>query len=278
MWIERRGFVALALAHAPAPHELQFLRVGRRDLRERAVAPPLIVSPRHQPVARILIAQHLVGDRRVVLHCPCDGDAERSCIRRCAAASTARRLARAGRCALTSSRCASTSGSGWCRARAGRRRACGDAADGSRGCRRQRRGARLRAVRLQDVCGHREELRLRQALSGRRHRRLDELEEILCRLVAPRVHEIVAGQLRRLVASGEVRHVAAGAARRVDRASRGRLLRSEDRPGRLLASHERDSQRHRGEDRGPRQWRTPHRRFSCGRSQPHKLPSGAFSL
>ena len=34
---------------------------------ERAVAPRLIVAPRHQPVARIGIAQHRVGDRHVVL-------------------------------------------------------------------------------------------------------------------------------------------------------------------------------------------------------------------
>ena len=45
---------------------------------------------------------------------------------------------------------------------------------------------------------------------------------------APRVHEVVAGQLRRLVPTAEVGHVTAGAARLIGRASGRRLVGGED--------------------------------------------------
>ena len=75
---ERARFVALAFVHRPDPRQLQLLDVVACDLGQRAVAPALVVAPRHQPVARIRIAQHLVGHGNVVLHLARDGDAERA--------------------------------------------------------------------------------------------------------------------------------------------------------------------------------------------------------
>ena len=72
---ERHRFArAAAFVHRPHPHELQILDVVAGDLRQRAVAPALVVAPRHQPVAGIRIAQHLVGHRYVVLHLAFGGD------------------------------------------------------------------------------------------------------------------------------------------------------------------------------------------------------------
>ena len=47
---------------------------------------------------------------------------------------------------------------------------------------------------------------------------------------------------------------------------------------RLGPGDERDGEWRRRKARGERLQRAFHRRFSCGISQPHKLPSGAFSL
>ena len=232
---ERRRLVALAFAHAPAPDELQLLDVAGRDLRQRTVAPALIVAARHQPVAWILIAQHLVGDRHVVLHGARYGEAQRPGICRGAprpppAPCASRRLSRASSCGGSAATSGRRRGCGC----SGRRRAGGDRANRHGSVGGERRLARGRAVRLQDVRGDREILCRAQVLSGRRHRRLDELEQILRRPVTPRAHEVVAGQLRRLVAAGEVRHVAARAARGVDGRAARSLAGVEDRRWRRL--------------------------------------------
>ena len=74
---DRRGRVPSALVHGPHPLQLQLADVVPRDRVERAVAPGLVVPPHHQPVARIGIAQSLVGDRREVLHLARDRHAPR---------------------------------------------------------------------------------------------------------------------------------------------------------------------------------------------------------
>ena len=63
----RRGLIG-ALIHGPDPLKLQILHVRRGDLVQRAVVVGVIVVPDHQPVGRIGIAQHGVGDGSVVLH------------------------------------------------------------------------------------------------------------------------------------------------------------------------------------------------------------------
>ena len=60
----------------------------------------------------------------------------------------------------------------------------------------------------------------RQRRTARRHRRLDELEQILRRARAPGVHEVAAGELRRFVSPAQIGDMAAGAAGLVGRASR----------------------------------------------------------
>ena len=57
-----------ALIHRPGPDQAQILHVVRGDLVQRAEVVGVIVVPDHQPVGRIRIAHHRVGDRRVVLH------------------------------------------------------------------------------------------------------------------------------------------------------------------------------------------------------------------
>ena len=59
---ERRRLVA-PVAHRPDPGELQPADVLARDLVQRAVAPPVVRSPVDQPVVRVGVAQHRVGDR-----------------------------------------------------------------------------------------------------------------------------------------------------------------------------------------------------------------------
>ncbi len=65
---ERHRLVRAGIVHRPAPGQAQLLDVVFLDLFERAVAPRLVVAPRHQPVAGRRIAQHRIGHRHVVLH------------------------------------------------------------------------------------------------------------------------------------------------------------------------------------------------------------------
>ncbi len=56
-----RGFIDARL-HQPRPDELQTLHIGLVDLVEGAEPPALIIAAHHDPVGRIGIAQHRVGD------------------------------------------------------------------------------------------------------------------------------------------------------------------------------------------------------------------------
>jgi hypothetical protein len=72
---ERHGLVPAPFVHRPDPREREPADVLTGDLGQWAVAPPLVVAPRHQPVAGIWIAQHGIGDGHVVLHLACDRQA-----------------------------------------------------------------------------------------------------------------------------------------------------------------------------------------------------------
>ena len=59
-------FVSVDRAGRERPHRSQPGDVGRRDLAERTVAPPVVGTAIHQPVAVLRLAQPRLGDRRVV--------------------------------------------------------------------------------------------------------------------------------------------------------------------------------------------------------------------
>ena len=277
---DRRRLVRLPFVHAPDPRELQLLHVVARDLRQRTVAPALIVAPHHQPVARILAAQHLVGDRYEVLHLAGDRQAQRTGV---AGRSAPRQRTSSARRAAP----ASSSAAGRRRRIVGRRRLClsgsgatrggGAACDGSDRRGRRRReclGARRRAVRLQDERGDRDVLIGAQARACRRHRGLDVLEKIARGARAPRAHEVGARKLRRFVAPAQIGQVAARAVRLIHGAAGRRLIRGVDARSRLLTRDERDRHRRRDRERN----HALHLLFSCGMIHPQRLPSGAFSL
>ena len=107
-----------AFVHGPDPLQLQILHVLRGDLVQRAVIVGVIIVPDHQPVAGIGIAQHGVGDRRVVLHFAGDRQdlaawPEPALPRVRPAASPARRLCRAGRPAQPARAVVLWRSSGW---------------------------------------------------------------------------------------------------------------------------------------------------------------------
>ncbi len=62
--VHDRRRLGRAIGQRPGPDQLEILDVGLVDLLERAVAPCVVGSPPHQPVAGGRIAQHVVGDRR----------------------------------------------------------------------------------------------------------------------------------------------------------------------------------------------------------------------
>ena len=64
---DRRRLIGAAIVHGPDPIQAQIFDVAGGDRLQRAVAVSLIVAPDHQPIAGIGMAQHLIGDRHVVL-------------------------------------------------------------------------------------------------------------------------------------------------------------------------------------------------------------------
>ena len=269
-----RRLVGLAFVHRPGPCELQLLDVVARDLRERTVTPALIITARHQPVAGIRAAQHLVGDRHVVLHLAGESDPQRA--GGCRAAASGRRANAPAALAAASCRGLIGRPAALCapvlRGRLSTRR---DAADRHGGGRGERLRSRLGAVGLQDVRGDSEILVGAETFSRGRHRALDELEQVAGRSRAPCVHEIRAGELRRFIATGKVGQVAAGAIRLVHREALGGLARSEHRGWRLLGRHHGNAARNGCRNRDVI---SCHRLASAGISQPRRFPSGAFSL
>ena len=235
----------------PDPRQPQVLHVVAGDLGERAVAPRLVVAARHQPVARRRIAQHLVGDRHVVLHFTTHGQAARRGRRAAAAggdriafgvdaaAARARAATRGSLSASASRTCGAAAGVGrlgrGLRLRGGPL-ARGDGADRYRRRRGQRLRARGRAVGPQDVGDDREVLIVAETGAAGRHRRADESEERVDTLRAPDVHEVGARELRRFVSAAQIGDVTTGAARLIGRAAGIDLCRGEHRrAGRLLS-------------------------------------------
>ena len=73
--VDDRGWlVGAALIHWRLPDQLQVLDVVAVDLVERAVIGGEVVAPDHQPVARIGLSEHGVGDRNEVRHFTGDGE------------------------------------------------------------------------------------------------------------------------------------------------------------------------------------------------------------
>ncbi len=157
------------------------------------MAPGLVISPYHEPVARIRIAQQLIGDRDIVLH-----------------------FARNSQPARWRDRS---------RHRARSWTARSDASDGNfRGC---RHGAVTgqRAVRIQDEGRQVDVSFLAQAADlAWGHGLFDVGHQSASAARAPGAHEVGSRKLRRFGASPEVRQVAAGTLRLIDRAASGRLL------------------------------------------------------
>ena len=266
---ERHRLIRAAFLHRPHPRELQILHVGARDLVERAVAPALIVAAHHQPVAGIRIAQHRVGDRRVVLHLAGDRDApwRSSSAPESATATTAaavrvvaitttsaaaRCLAATGttRSLSASASSLSTSACGWGRRLRDVRRAAGCNAC-YRDCGRWRKGlpARRRTVRLQHERHDGGVIIGAKRGSTRWHRRRHVVEEIARRSRSPRAHEVGARERRRFVSPAEIRKVT-GRAVRLIRGAPGRRLRGrEHRRRRLLTGDERHAARRRARRR-----------------------------
>ena len=73
--VDHRSGLIGALIHRPGPDQAQILHVVRGDLVQRAEIVGAIVVADHQPVGRIRIAHHRVGDGRVVLHVAWNGQA-----------------------------------------------------------------------------------------------------------------------------------------------------------------------------------------------------------
>ena len=209
---DRRGRVPSALVHGPHPLQLELADVVPGDRVEGAVAPGLVVPPHHQPVAGSGVAQHVVGDRRVVPHLARD---------RNAAGHGGLRRARVGspRPALG-------------RRRYRRRRAglsCRHRADGDGGGHRQRLVPGWRAVRLEQV---RDDVEIGLVPEAPRpvrgHRVPDALDELQRGEIAPEAQEVGTGQRRGLEVAPQIGPMTDGAAPRVGGAAALGLTRGMD--------------------------------------------------
>ena len=150
---DRSRFIRARFIHRPDPLELQVLHIGCRDLRKRTVAPRLIITANHEPVGRIRMPQHLLGDRHVILHQPANGEPAR---RRYTSASETS--------AATRTRC-----------RGERHRTRSNTANRKWRCCRQRLAPGRCAIRLQQERSHTQVIGRRNAPRvERRHRPLYE--------------------------------------------------------------------------------------------------------
>ena len=208
-----RGGVPAALGEGPDPGQLQVADVAAVDVGQPAVAPGLVVAPDHQPVVRIRVAQHGVGDRPIAVDGAGRGDSG---------------LARAGgrsRGTGRGRRGPRRRGRRWdggvrtrCRGslRPRRIRSARQRGDGDGRARVERRLPRGRAVRLEHV-GH--DLDVGRIAEGARpvgrHRQPHPVEEIARGQVAPELQEARPRQRRGLEAPLQVRLVADGALARV---------------------------------------------------------------
>ena len=166
---ERRRLVGAAFDHRRHPRQLQLVRVVARDLRQRAEVAGGLIAPQHRPVAGRRIAQHLVGDARVVADLARDGEAQD----RAAPAVRARAPAAWPPAACAAGPAPRPAGA-WPPPRGAAARGT-DRADRDAVVGRQRLRARRRAVELQDerrdreIGGFRQAARLLRAASpGRR--------------------------------------------------------------------------------------------------------------
>ena len=226
-----RRRVPAALGQRPHPRQLQLADVAAVDPVEGAVAPRLVIAADHQPVARILIAQHSVGDRPEIGDLALHRDA--------ALAQLFRRLAR-GRGSRIHQR----------RGACGRLLGAGRGGYGDRGSGREPRAARRGAVGLQQIRHDVDVGRLAETvrLLGR-HRAADAVVQVACRQIAPEVQEALPRQRRRLEAALQVRLVALRALALVHRAARIRLVGGVLAAGTLPGRHGRSEHNQRGERR-----------------------------
>ncbi len=205
---DRRGLAGAPFAHRPRPDEPQVLHVAGRDLRQRAVVGCVVIAPQHQPVAGIGIAQHRVGHRHVIPDFSRDGESLRAYGSRRAAAASAATLRRAASRGLPGS----------------------DRVDRHARVFGERLRPRSRAVLLQD---ERRDVRVglgaERARACRRHRQLDERQEIAGRPRAPAADEFGACQRRRRSLALQIGLMTGGAVRLIRGAARRGLRRGERR-------------------------------------------------
>ena len=276
---ERRRLVPPpTIRHRPDPGQPEILDVARRDLREGAVAPRLIIAANHQPVAGRRVLQHLIGHRNEVLHLARDRQPARTL------------LALALPLTLLTRRFGG-------RLRRRRSRLPGrDRSDCDRGGGRQRLRSRRRPVDLKDVGNDRKVRRFTQgSLRAGRHRQTNSIVEILGRELPPCSDEIGARERGRFAGAAQVGPMTARAVGLVgvasglnlgggERSRHARLALAGNRgPRRACCARWGGSQHNaarRYEDNSEEalRCRSDHGRRSSGKNQPHRFPSGAFSL
>ena len=201
---DRSGLIRSTVIHGPRPFQTQTLYVAAGDLGERTITPRLVVAPDHQPVARIGMAKHLIGNRHVIFHYSSDVQPLRSGRRRLVHRRPAEGLAQRRRHLPRRDRADQ---------RSGRRREGLTAGEGSVGLKNE--GDEIDIGFL-----------AKTAATPRWHRRLNQGKQIAGSAGAPGVHEIGARQSRRFIAASEVGEMAACATRPIDRlAGRGLLHR-----------------------------------------------------
>ena len=200
---ERRGLIRAAFGHRGDPDQLQILCVVTRDLCQRAVVRREVIAADRQPVSWRGIAKILVGDGGEVLDFARDGETGDWRLRLTAPAATTAARGWSGRSSCRC-RCLCSGLCGW-----SRRGGC--SANHDRCCGGERCRARRSSVRLQD---ERDDVHVgvgRQCPgSVRRHRRLDQAEQIARVARAPAADERRPGERR---IAHEIRAVTAGAVR-----------------------------------------------------------------
>ena len=270
---ERRRLVRAALVHRPDPLQLEVLSVVARDLRERAVARRVLIAPQHRPVTWRRIAQHLVGHGRQVLHLTANRE---SCRRRFLSPSSPLTCSRSLRTRAAS--CGRLRSGGWgSRALSWCCRRGGGCSSWSRSTNRdcggwgERGGSRSDFVELKDVGNDVDVGRFRQPVRVvRRHRGLNEPEQVASRTRAPSTHEALACERR---CTHEIRAMARSAAGFV-RGLAGAGLFHRVRPARRLLTgekHTRGNETRKGSNQ--EEILTNHRHYLARQNQEPKAES-----
>ena len=269
---ERRRLIRAAFIHRPDPLKAQILHVVARDLIQRTVIRSVVVASNHEPVVRTGIAQHRVGHRHVILHFAGDGDGGHRRRGSPPAALPTRRRRR---------RCASSRGLSRRGRRATRRSLTGrNSVDRGAGRRRQRLIPGRGSVGLEDEgCDAGVLVRAQCARPLRRHGQLHEGQQLARRPPAPGVHEFRTGERGGVTRALEIGQVAGGTLRLIGRPARRSLRRGIPAARRLLAGQHEAARRDGKHDQHRLNSEETHGVCSSyRRSQPHRFPSGAFSL